>query len=118
MNFPLFPLFNALTSADMCVYLRLPRSSVYRQPWIARDIAWRVRYLRTKDAHKQLARTSLIDSYAKLNLTEFNSLKHTMTEKNCGFGSVEAFYSVRVKYGVQMLILTEQGEKNSWAAPN
>ena len=23
MNFPLFPLFNAVTSADMCVYLRV-----------------------------------------------------------------------------------------------
>ena len=41
-----------------------------------------------------------------------------MTEKNCGFGSIEAFDSVHVKYGVQMLIPTEQGEKNGWAAPN
>ena len=43
-----------LSRRPTCVF-----TSVYRQPWIARDIAWRVRYLRTKDAHKQLARTSL-----------------------------------------------------------
>ena len=57
MNFPLFP-FLMLSHRPTCVFI-----SVYRQPWIARDIAWRVRYLRTKDAHKQLARTSLIESW-------------------------------------------------------
>ena len=56
MNFPLFLLFNAVTSANVCLPLC---SSVYHQPWIARDIVWCVRYLRTKDAHKQLAQTSL-----------------------------------------------------------
>ena len=55
MNFPLFP-FLMLSHRPTWVF-----TSVYRQPWIARDIACRVRYLRTKDAHKQLARTSLRD---------------------------------------------------------
>ena len=57
MNFPLFHLFNAVTSADMCVYPHVPPCIVNHE--FARDIAWRVRYLRTKDAHKQLAPTSL-----------------------------------------------------------
>ena len=59
INFPLFHLFNAVTSANMCVY---PRHE------FGRDIAWRVRHLRTKDAHKQLARTSLnISSLSELS---------------------------------------------------
>ena len=48
MNVPL-SLFIMLSHRPTCLF-----TSVYRQPWIARDIAWRVRYLRTEGAHKQL----------------------------------------------------------------
>ena len=45
------PLFLMLSHRPTCLF-----TFVYR---LARDIVWRVRYLRTKNAHKQLARTSL-----------------------------------------------------------
>ena len=74
----------------------------------------------------QIINPGWINSDAELNSAEINTLKHIITEENCGliFVIIYVFDSAHVKYGVwikagpQPLFLAKPGGKNGWADPN